>query len=48
AAFTVDDPGARRPNAPRAALLVEVDAEGRITRLYTVLAPAKLQRIAWG
>lgn len=47
AAFTIDDPGARRPNAPRAALLVEIDAEGRITRLYSVLAPAKLRRIAW-
>ncbi|WP_257306251.1 sigma-70 family RNA polymerase sigma factor [Geothrix campi] len=35
------------PRAPRWVLLVEVDAEGRIAWVRSVLAPRKLTRISW-
>jgi RNA polymerase sigma-70 factor (ECF subfamily) len=41
------DPNPRKPNSPRWAFLIDLDAEGRIRRLYSVIAPAKLAAIAW-
>ncbi|HVU00221.1 MAG TPA: sigma-70 family RNA polymerase sigma factor [Polyangiaceae bacterium] len=46
-ALVTDDPGANKPNAPRAVLLLDMDAAGRIRAVYSVLAPAKLGRIQW-
>jgi RNA polymerase sigma-70 factor (ECF subfamily) len=45
-ALVVDTPGAPAGRAPRSVLLVHVDADGRIARLYSVLAPAKLEALA--
>lgn len=43
--FVVEQDGRSPRVAPRSVTLCEVDAAGRITEVYTVLAPAKLTRI---
>jgi RNA polymerase sigma-70 factor (ECF subfamily) len=47
-AALVESPGAPPGWAPRSVLMVDVDARGLITRIYTVLAPAKLGRVRAG
>jgi RNA polymerase sigma-70 factor (ECF subfamily) len=41
------DPGPKKPNSPRWAILINLDALGRIRRMYSVIAPAKLAAITW-
>ncbi|HEY6546340.1 MAG TPA: sigma-70 family RNA polymerase sigma factor [Vicinamibacteria bacterium] len=41
-ALVIETPGAPPGWAPRSAMLVQVDASGRITHIYSVLSPAKL------
>jgi len=41
------DPSPRKPNSPRWVLIVDLDREGRIRRMYSVIAPQKLSGIAW-
>jgi RNA polymerase sigma factor (sigma-70 family) len=41
------DPEPRPPNAPRFVLLIDLDRNGRVRALYSVIAPDKLRRIAW-
>jgi len=40
-----EDPKAPSPNAPRFVMLVDLDDEGRIVTLYSVLAPHKLSHV---
>jgi RNA polymerase sigma-70 factor (ECF subfamily) len=41
------DPSPKKPNSPRWAFLIDLDADGRIRRLYSVIAPAKLAALSW-
>jgi RNA polymerase sigma-70 factor (ECF subfamily) len=44
-ALVVDDPAPKRPNAPRVVVFVELDENGLVCALYSVIAPEKLSRI---
>jgi RNA polymerase sigma-70 factor (ECF subfamily) len=46
-ALVGEDPNPQRPNAPRLVLFVELNREGKIRELYSVLAPDKLGRVRW-
>jgi hypothetical protein len=39
------DPAPKKPNAPRSVLFVDLDAEGRIRTVFSVLAPKKLTAV---
>lgn len=39
------DPHAKRPNAPRHAIFIDLDRRGKIRTLFSVLAPKKLERL---
>jgi RNA polymerase sigma-70 factor (ECF subfamily) len=39
------DPAPNRPNAPRFVVLIDLDREGKIRAMYTVLAPSKLTHV---
>jgi hypothetical protein len=47
-ALVTDDPAPQKPNAPRAVVLIDLDAEGRIRTIYSVLAPKKLSAVRFG
>ena len=44
-ALVGEDADAKRPNAPRFVLLVDLDREGKIRSLFSVIAPDKLDRV---
>jgi RNA polymerase sigma-70 factor (ECF subfamily) len=46
AGLLIETPGAPAGWAPRLVMLVDLDAEGRIARIYSVLAPAKLAALS--
>lgn len=46
-ALVVRDPAPKRPNAPRAVIVLDMDASGRIRTMYSVLAPDKLGAVTW-
>lgn len=46
-AIVGEDPKARKPNAPRWAILIDLDRSGRVRRFYSVIAPAKLAALRW-
>ena len=46
-AIVGEDPAAGKPNAPRWAILIDLDREGRVRRFYSVIAPAKLAALRW-
>jgi len=46
-AIVGSDPSPRKPNSPRWVILVDLDPEGRIRRMYSVIAPQKLTGVAW-
>jgi RNA polymerase sigma-70 factor (ECF subfamily) len=47
AAIVGIDPSPKKPNSPRWAILVDLDSHGRVRRMYSVIAPAKLAAITW-
>ncbi|MCA9639154.1 MAG: RNA polymerase subunit sigma, partial [Myxococcales bacterium] len=44
-AVVVDDPGVKPPAAVRAVLRIELNAEGKIASIHSVLNPEKLRRL---
>jgi RNA polymerase sigma-70 factor (ECF subfamily) len=44
-ALVGEDLGAKRPNAPRFVLMVDLDREGKIRSVFSVIAPDKLERV---
>jgi RNA polymerase sigma-70 factor (ECF subfamily) len=46
-ALVGEDPNPRRPNGPRLVFFVELNREGKIREVYSVLAPDKLGRVTW-
>jgi RNA polymerase sigma-70 factor (ECF subfamily) len=44
-ALVTDDPAPQKPNAPQAVLLIDLDADGRVRTIYSVLAPKKLTAV---
>jgi RNA polymerase sigma-70 factor (ECF subfamily) len=46
-AFVGEDPNPSPPNSPRVVLLVDLDREGKICTLYSVIAPDKLRNVNW-
>jgi len=47
-ALVSEDPAPKKPNAPRAVLLIDLDADGRIRTIYSVLSPKKLSAVRFG
>lgn len=46
-AFVGEDPNPSRPNSPRVVLLIDLDRDGKIRDLYSVIAPDKLSHVTW-
>jgi RNA polymerase sigma-70 factor (ECF subfamily) len=46
-ALVAEDPRPNRPNAPRVVLFIDLSSSGKIRRMYSVVAPAKLAHIEW-
>jgi RNA polymerase sigma-70 factor (ECF subfamily) len=46
-AIVGEDPNPKKPNAPRWAILIDLDESGRVRRFYSVIAPAKLAALRW-
>jgi RNA polymerase sigma-70 factor (ECF subfamily) len=44
-ALVLDDPAPKRPNAPRAVVMLELDENGLVRTLYSVIAPEKLAHV---
>jgi len=46
-AIVGEDPKPRKPNAPRWAILIDLDGDGRVRRFFSVIAPDKLAALRW-
>lgn len=46
-ALVGEDPSPRRPNAPRFVMLIDLDRDGKIREMYSVVAPDKLREVAF-
>jgi RNA polymerase sigma-70 factor, ECF subfamily len=46
-ALIAEDPSPQKPNAPRVVLLIDLNRDGKIREVYSVIAPQKLGRVRW-